>query len=207
MRSCFPLFQSHIDLAHQYWQTALTPGDTAIDATCGNGHDSLVLAKWALSETAGKLIVMDIQVAAITNTHNLLASRLSEKSLSRVHYLQQSHAEFPASIAKRSVKLIVYNLGYLPGGDKSLTTMTDSSLESIQRALELIVNGGVISITCYPGHPEGEKEHEKILALVNTLPSNEWNCCHHKWMHSPKAPSLLLLQRGSTQSFEYTDTE
>jgi hypothetical protein len=89
----------------------------------------------------------------------------------------------------------VYNLGYLPGGKKSITTQTDTTLESVKLSLELLADDGAISITCYPGHEEGAREEKELLAFAETLSSKEWNVCQHKWLNRPRSPSLLWLLR------------
>lgn len=188
MRTKFSLFSSHLDLAHTYWARLITPEDTVIDATCGNGWDTLALAQCHPS----LLIALDIQEEALKNTKRLLNENglLHKASL----YLQ-SHESFPPV---ENVKLIVYNLGYLPGGDKSRTTLEGTTLQSLQRAAELVVDGGAISITCYPGHPEGEKEQTAVVQWVKTLDPQVWNVCHHQWLNRHKSPSLLFLQKKQT---------
>lgn len=195
MRGVFPLFQSHLDLAHHYWERLLEPGDCAIDATCGNGHDSLYVGGRCLTKDAGALYLIDLQESALENTYMRLAAELDPALLERVTFLKQCHSTFPASIKPESVKLIVYNLGYLPGGDKGKTTQVNSTLESLKSALLLIVKGGAISITCYPGHEEGAVEEENALAFCANLDPKVWSCCHHRWINRHRAPSLLLIQR------------
>lgn len=191
MRGQFPLFQSPIDLAHHYWANILKQGDIAIDATCGNGWDTLVLAKLF----SGKLFSFDIQEAAIESTHALLNKELSEEVRNRIEIIHGSHAAFPSWI--ETAKLIVYNLGYLPGaGNKELTTKTESTIASLQQALKLLSSGGMISITCYPGHPEGEKEEKALIAFVEKLDPKTWSCCHHRWLNRRSSPSLLVIQRA-----------
>lgn len=175
---------AHIDLAHQYWARLIQPGDTVIDATCGNGHDTLALAKLPV----GKIFAIDLQPEAIRSTR----TRLKGHS---VTYIEGCHSTFPEEIGRDTVRLIVYNLGYLPGGDKTKTTMTQTTLESIKNAQELIMNGGAISITCYPGHPEGKREEEAILEYVESLDPALWSCWHHRWINRYASPSLLLLQK------------
>jgi ubiquinone/menaquinone biosynthesis C-methylase UbiE len=130
-------FKSHIDLAHRYWQDIVTFGDIVIDATCGNGHDTLMLAKLALNNDLGNVYALDIQACAIAKTKELLTHELPMDLLPRVHFIEGSHETFPDQIQEKSVKLIVYNLGYLPGGNKSLTTRTSSTLHSLAAAQKL----------------------------------------------------------------------
>jgi len=94
------------------------------------------------------------------------------------------------------VRLITYNLGYLPGGgDKSLTTKVETTVESVRKALKLIQAGGAISITLYPGHSEGQREETQLLSFIKKLTPLEWNCCHHQWLNRNKSPSLLFIQK------------
>jgi len=190
MHQHFPLFNSHLDLAHHYWKRVIGEGDWIIDATCGNGHDSLILA--ILLQNGG-LIGLDIQQKALESTR----LRLNSSGINAPIYLfQQSHVSFPALAYEHPIRLIVYNLGYLPGGDKSLTTQTDTTLTSINAALQLLEPGGLLSITCYPGHEEGGKEQEALISQLSQLKSSDWNVCHHTFPHRILAPSLLLIQKS-----------
>lgn len=172
-----------LTFAHEEWKKHLKPGDRAIDATCGNGHDALVLSKLNLSH----LYVFDIQEQALQATKNRLGP---QKNIS---YHLCCHALF--SEVKAPIDLIVYNLGYLPGGDKSLTTQTTTTLKSLEKGLQLLSSGGLISITLYPGHPEGEREKKALLAHVTTFSPKKFQVSHHRVLNRSKAPSLLLIKK------------
>lgn len=191
MFSQYPLFQSHLDLAHQHWQKLVKAGDLVIDATCGNGHDTVFLA-----QLDAKVIAMDIQPEALEKTKIYLNEILLETQKNNVQLIHGCHSSFPAWIEAESVKLIVYNLGYLPGGNKEATTKTATTLASLSEAQRLLLPGGVFSITCYPGHPEGALEEEALLSLASTLSPKEWSCCHHRWVNRRSSPSLLLIQKS-----------
>ena len=187
--------KSHLNLAHQYWRGLVSAGDIVVDATCGNGHDSLTLSHLALSEGSGGLVSCDIQEQALINAQELLAQELSSAQQSRVLWRRGCHSKFPEELREGSVKLVVYNLGYLPGGDKSLTTQVETTLQSVEAAQELLMSGGALSITCYPGHAEGAREEEALLGYVRKLDPAGWSCCHHRWLNREKAPSLLWIQK------------
>lgn len=192
----FSLFQSHLDLAHDYWKNIIQVGDTVIDATCGHGKDTLKLCQLALSTNIGKVYAFDIQEQAIHSTHHYLTSHLMMEFNSRIVIEQRCHSIFPNDILPESVKLIVYNLGYLPGGNKTKTTKRSTTIQSLSQAQNLLQPGGVISITCYPGHIEGEKEQEMLLKYASSLFPRGWSCCHHMWLNRKQAPSLLLIQKS-----------
>ncbi|MCC5831867.1 MAG: class I SAM-dependent methyltransferase [Chlamydiales bacterium] len=166
---------NHLQLAHTYWEETLSPGDRVIDATCGNGYDTSFLAQFEV-----EVIAYDIQKEAIEATR---------AKAPKATYRLQSHASF----VETEAALIIYNLGYLPGGNKDLTTMCESTLKSVRNALEIATKA--VSITCYPGHPEGEREEAALVELACSLDPRKWTVCYHSWLNREKAPSLIWLVR------------
>lgn len=200
MRTLFPLFNSHLDLAHRYWEALVEPGDEVIDATCGNGHDTLKLV--TLTAQQGKVYAFDNQKQAIESARRHIEENLSPELNARVEFHQRCHSSFPESIAVGSIRLIVYNLGYLPGGDKGRTTEVETTLASLDQALKLLCFGGVVSVTCYPGHEEGSKEEAAIQRYAAGLPPKEWSSCHHKWLNRDHSPSLMIIQKHGSLSLK-----
>ena len=189
----------HLTLAKSYWRAHLKPGDIAIDATCGNGHDTLFLSQLILSDPSSAVFSFDIQPEAIQNAEQLLRRHLSPDHFRRVLLHRRSHLELNTVPLPFSPRLIVYNLGYLPGGNKALTTKMASTLDSVKLSLALLADDGAISITCYPGHQEGEKEEQALLQFAESLASQSWEVCHHRWLNRPRSPSLLwILHHSST---------
>jgi hypothetical protein len=181
----------HLSLAKFYWKNFLEPGDIAIDATCGNGHDTLYLATLPLSS----LFALDIQEDAIKNARALLKTHLMREAIDKVLFFRVSHRNFEILPLPAPPRLIVYNLGYLPGGDKTITTETGSTLESVSSALSILAKNGAISITCYPGHNEGKKEEEALLTFAQSLPASQWDICYHRWVNRFRSPSVLWISR------------
>lgn len=168
----------HLELAHNYWREIVTPEDVVIDATCGNGHDTAALARMS------KLVyALDVQKTAIEKTR----ARLKSEGLENVVYIEGCHSNFP--LIQEPVKLIVYNLGYLPGGDKGITTMETTTLASLAKACELVAPSGMISIMCYPGHEEGAREEGGVMEWVKGL--DGWSYKLHAWEN--RQPRLLIL--------------
>lgn len=187
------MHKSHIELAHAYWKQLLKPGDAVIDATCGNGHDALFLCSLLLNrEKPSQIYLIDRQAEAIQNTKERLYQHFGQR-LSGVKFFQQCHSQFPEEIS--SIKLIVYNLGYLPGGNKEITTISLTTIESLKAATKLVAAGGTISVTCYPGHAAGKIEEQAVLEYASALPATEWSCCHHRWTNRHEAPSLLMIYK------------
>jgi ribosomal protein L11 methylase PrmA len=177
------------NLAHLEWVKILKAGDTVIDATVGNGRDTLAIAK--MLQGQGTIIGYDIQPQALENAKNLFEKELNQEHLRCITLKKQSHETFDEA----NVKLIVYNLGYLPGGDKNLTTKVESTLTSLKNACLAINQSGMISVTCYPGHEEGEKEERAVLEWTKTLCPKSWCITVFSWANRQKAPSLVLIRR------------
>lgn len=175
------IFSPHLTLAKNYWKAHLNPSHLAIDATCGNGHDSLFLSELC------QVICLDIQNEALAATENLLAKHQKKALLHRL-----CHSQIDALPLPHPPHLIVYNLGYLPGGNKSLTTQTQTTLLSVKKSLELLAPEGALSLTCYPGHEEGLKEEGALLEWASSLPPI-WSVCYHKWLNRPRSPTLLWI--------------
>ncbi|MBM3208178.1 MAG: 16S rRNA (cytosine(1402)-N(4))-methyltransferase [Chlamydiae bacterium] len=192
----FPLFSNPIHLAHLFWLNLIKKDDIVIDATVGNGKDILFLASTLMNLGGGSIYGLDIQKQAIETTHELLKEH-AERFLPHTRLIHASHESFPREILQGSVKLIVYNLGYLPGGDKTITTMTESTIISIKSSLELICPGGAISITCYPGHEEGHKEFLALTTLLTTLAKSKFCVTSHTWMNRQNSPLLLFIQKST----------
>jgi SAM-dependent methyltransferase len=182
-------------LAHTIAASALAPGETAIDATCGNGHDTLVLAR--LVGPGGRVIAIDIQQAAIENTRrSLAAAGLDDGRATLVH---DCHEAALLRIAPASVAWIMFNLGYLPGGDHAVTTITRSTVAALDAAWVALRPGGVLSIACYPGHPEGAGEAAAVESWMRATAANgaaRAAIYQQPFTRSP-APLLWLASRRS----------
>lgn len=172
-----------LKFGHSVWKNHLKKGDRAIDATCGNGHDTLFLAAQDLSH----LYVFDIQEEALQATQKRVGFKKN------ISYHLGCHSLFEG--ARPPVDLIVYNLGYLPGGDKSLTTRVETTLQSVEMGLSLLSPEGLISLTLYPGHPEGKREEEALLSLAQEFSPKNFQVSHHRILNRSNAPSLLLIRK------------
>lgn len=131
-----------------------------VDATCGNGHDSIFLSKFHNRV----LHCIDIQEISIENT------KIALKNEENTYFHHTSHSTL--DYIEEPIDLIVYNLGYLPGSDKSIITNSITTTSSLEKALERLSNQGMISITIYTGHDGGQDEEKAILTLIKTIPTN-----------------------------------
>ena len=157
------------EMAHLILQRHIRDGDTVIDATAGNGHDTLFLAR-AVGET-GHVHAIDIQPQAIARAR----LRIDESGLaSRVSWHPACHSSLHTLVSPASISTVVFNLGYLPGDDHGTTTETQSTLSALQAAREVLLPGGVLSVTCYPGHDAGATEAEEIAAQWPAWSASGW---------------------------------
>lgn len=177
-----------VSLSHKLFAQVIAPGDLVVDATCGNGQDSLQLAR--LLKGLGRLVMYDIQEQAIHNTKQLLHDQLTEDEIKTLEFKLQSHEH----ICEQGAKLVHYNLGYLPRSDKSITTMVNSTMISIQKALSLLCCKGCVSVVCYPGHDQGAKETCALESFAQTLSPQQWQVHSHVIMNRHKSPRLLIFQ-------------
>lgn len=148
--------------AHARVAACLREGDTAVDATAGNGHDTAFLA--ARVGAGGRVFAFDVQSAAIESARR----RVESAGLGgRVEFLQLSHARM-AERVPAGVAAVMFNLGYLPGGDHALITHRDETLKALDVALGLLRPGGVLTVVCYPGHPGGDEEAEAVTGWAKS---------------------------------------
>ncbi|MFA6118704.1 MAG: class I SAM-dependent methyltransferase [Parachlamydiales bacterium] len=187
-------FSPHLKISHEYWKNFLKKDHIAVDATCGNGYDSLVLLNILLKPLNGHLFCFDIQKKAIENTYVLLKENTEPQFLEKIIFLNESHEDFSKFI-KTPINLFIYNLGYLPKGDKTLTTKKNSTLNSIKSAMQLLAEDGAISIISYPGHKEGAEEEKELIDFFVSLDRTSYSVCYHKWLNKEKAPSFFWIER------------
>ena len=155
---------SLVQEVHRRLADVIEAGDLCLDATAGNGLDTLFLSQ--LVEESGTVHAMDVQEDALRITEGLLA--LNEVQL-RVTTHLSCHSKIETVLppsAKGRIRAVTFNLGYLPKGDKSITTSEESTLPAIRIAYEWLVRRGILSILCYRGHPGGKSEEEEIRKLI-----------------------------------------
>jgi predicted O-methyltransferase YrrM len=158
-----------------------------VDMTAGNGNDSLVMAK--LLQHDGHLYAFDVQQEALDNTLALLTeNNIDEKSYS---LRLDSHENIDQYI-KMPITAAMYNLGYLPNGDKALTTRSDSTVASLKKVLPRLKNGGIITIIAYPGHDGGE-EYYAVDNYLSGLPAREYEISRTEMLGKMFSPVLYLI--------------
>jgi SAM-dependent methyltransferase len=155
--------------------------DAAIDATLGNGYDTNFLSKHFK-----KVYSFDIQKNSIEN--------YKIKQEKNTILINESHENLQNFIDDK-VDCIMYNLGFLPGGDKAITTKSHSTIKSLENALSILNPGGIISIAIYTGHSEGMKEHDAIMKFISGFSKKDYGTMLHSFMNRDNAPKLLIIEK------------
>lgn len=179
------------ETVHRILSEVLEPGDIAIDATAGNGHDTLFLAQ-SVGPT-GRVFAFDLQTIAIENTRR----RLQSAGCENVVLLEADHANMASQIPAENqgqIACVVFNLGYLPGSDKTYVTQPHSTYAAITQALRFLKPCGVLTILVYTGHPGGLDECQTVERLLQTLSSHEFAIDWHL-SDLPHAPRLFVVTR------------
>ncbi|AIL32059.1 class I SAM-dependent methyltransferase [Basilea psittacipulmonis] len=176
-----------LKFAHQLAKERLQAGDVAVDATMGNGHDTLMLAQ-AVGHT-GKVYAFDVQEQALIRTQERLHQH---QALTPVTLIQASHEFLDRYIQNETPKIIMFNFGYLPGADKQYTTQTQTSLTALDKAISLLSEKGLLILCIYPGHEEGAKESVAIEQWARALPQSHYQVLQYGFINLINRPPYLL---------------
>ena len=160
-------------------------GDIVLDCTVGNGNDTISLAK--LVGQTGKVYGFDIQKKAIDIT---LEQLTCENINNRVILIEDGHENIDLYIQEK-LDFIIYNLGYLPKGDKRIKTNKDTTLISLKKSLNLLNNNGIILITCYIGHDGGLDEKKLVEQLLSNLDQKIYNVIKYEFINQKNFPPIL----------------
>lgn len=181
-----PTVQAHREVA-----AVLCVGETAVDATAGNGHDTLFLAQRV--GPAGRVVTFDIQQEAIEATKARLAA---EGLLERVTLVHGSHGDLAARVSPGGVAAVMFNLGYFPGGDHGVITRPAETLRALAAARSVLRPGGILTLVCYPGHPGGAEESAAVVVWAEALEVAAWEMAVFRRTDTAKpAPFLVRVRR------------
>lgn len=177
-----------LGVSHRFLRQHLPAGGFAIDATAGNGGDTLLLCE-TVGKT-GRVLALDIQEQAVENTRALL----QEKGWSDIsQVVQDSHAFLDKYAAPESADCVVFNFGWLPGGDHNVFTQKDSSLVAIEKGLACLKPGGIMSLCVYYGRNNGYEERDAILDYVRGLDHRKYTVMVVDFANRINDPPIPIL--------------
>lgn len=171
-----------LEMAHNFLAQIITKEDIVVDATMGNGHDTLFLAK-----LAKQVYAFDIQEQALEKT----SQRLQEAGLSNAELILQGHETVDQFVTE--VKAAIFNLGYLPSADKSIITQPQTTIEALDKLCHMLVKGGRIAIMIYYGHEGGDIEKDAVMDFVSQLPQQEYTATIYRTLNQINNPPFLVM--------------
>lgn len=178
-----------INYSHHLLQKALQKGDTVIDATCGNGHDTLFLSQTVGEE--GHVFAFDIQKQAIENSQLLIENN----GYDNVTFIHDSHAhieQYMFENLKGQIGGAIFNLGYLPKGDKSIITKGESTIQALDTILTYLKKEGIVVLVVYPGHEGGEDERDMVLKYTINLDQKAFTVLRYGFINQKNNPPFIL---------------
>ncbi|MFD1427892.1 16S rRNA C1402 N4-methylase RsmH [Kroppenstedtia sanguinis] len=186
---------STLTQAHHWVKSVLNPGSLVVDATVGNGNDTLFLAQ-AVGST-GQVHGFDIQQEALDRT----GDRLRKAGLSEQVTLHRAgHEQMAKTLplqSKGKVQAIMFNLGYLPRGNPRVITRADTTLLALEQALEWLAPGGILTVMLYTGHPGGIEEAEKVVNLLKRLDAGRFRTVSCQTLNRHQAPMLTAVAKSN----------
>ena len=194
-----------VEFSHHLLRERLFPGDMAIDATAGNGHDTHFLAQ--LTGEDGIVFAFDVQGGAIAATRSLLERwGVPAASWQLVHAGHETMLEVIPATWHGRAGAVLFNLGYLPGSDKSITTGAETTVAAMRSALTLLRPGGILVAVLYAGHPGGAQEAQAVLDFCAGLPTREFHSVEYRTLNSRNhPPSVVAIEKaGSDLEPEYS---
>ncbi|KAB0443091.1 tRNA (mnm(5)s(2)U34)-methyltransferase [Lysinibacillus fusiformis] len=172
--------------AQQLLKDSVGDGDTVVDATAGNGHDTLFLAQQVGDE--GQVYAFDVQKEALDATlHRLLDHGLEHRAL----VLNKGHEEV-ANFVHKPVAAAIFNLGYLPGGNHDIITKPSTTIQAIEDLLKLLKVGGLIILVIYHGHPGGKEERDTVIDFVSQLPQKYVHVLKYEFLNQQNDPPFVI---------------
>lgn len=165
----------------------------AVDATTGNGHDTLFLAS-QVGET-GRVWAFDVQEAALASARGRFAVEAPEL-LDRVVFVPTGHETvrevLPPEVADR-VRAVTFNLGFLPGSDKQVVTRASTTLRALHDLADMLAVGGILSVHAYRGHEGGQEEDEAVRAWFEGLSWKRWRAAEYRFTNKHRNGEVLYL--------------
>lgn len=175
-----------IQYAQSLLQMAISEGDIAVDATAGNGHDTLFLAN--LVGDDGYVYAFDVQKEAVDATlHRLLDNNLEHRAI----VLRDGHENIVKYVTK-PVAGAVFNLGYLPGSNHAIVTKGNTTIQALESLLKLLKVGGMIVLVVYHGHEGGKDERDEVIHFVRDLPQKYIHVLRYEFINQKNDPPFII---------------
>ncbi|WDV47893.1 class I SAM-dependent methyltransferase [Clostridiaceae bacterium M8S5] len=180
-------FNNATSIAKLVMSNNIKPNSLVVDATMGNGNDTLQLAK--LVKDQGKVYSFDIQIVAIEKTREKL---LTHNLLDTVVLINDTHENIDTYI-ESNIDFAVFNLGYLPSGDHTIVTKPSSTIKALELCLNKLNANGIVTISIYYGHNGGIEEKKAVEDYLSSLPQKEYNIVKMDFINQANNPPILIV--------------
>lgn len=188
----YKILNNTVSITKSYIKRYIKHGQVVLDATVGNGKDTVLMAN--MVGDSGKVYGFDIQEIAIEKTRELLKEN---NLIERAIFIKDSHENLNKYISLK-LDFIIYNLGYLPNGDKNIVTKSSSTIKSLKSSLNLLNYNGLLLINSYIGHAGGLEENIQIENLLKDLNQKEFNVLKHTFINQKNNPHILYIVEKSS---------
>ncbi|WP_144510872.1 class I SAM-dependent methyltransferase [Bacillus sp. FJAT-22090] len=175
-----------LPFAKELLASVIKPGDIVVDATAGNGHDTLFLEN--LVGVSGHVYAFDVQQEAIQSTSDKLEQAGLIGHVSLIHDGHENVAKYVSG----EVAAAIFNLGYLPGSDHEIVTRGASTIKAIESLLHLLKVGGLIILVVYYGHEGGKEEKDALLSFVQQLPQSYAHVLSYQFLNQQNNPPFII---------------
>ncbi|MCS4485302.1 tRNA (mnm(5)s(2)U34)-methyltransferase [Staphylococcus americanisciuri] len=180
------IVQRILPFAKELISTHIHSHSTVIDATCGNGHDTLFLAQ---SVPEGYVYACDIQQTAIEATRNKIKDF---KHVTLVHTGHENIIKHIQPVHLAHLDAAIFNLGYLPKGDKHIVTQPETTITAIEQIFEHLRPEGIIVLVIYPGHPEGQIESEQVYRYLQSFDQHQAHILQYAFINQQNNPPYII---------------
>ncbi len=177
-----------VEYTHDFFRKWLKEGGLYIDATVGNGHDTEFLCKGV--GATGRVIGFDIQNIAIAQTRERL---IDADVLERCQLVNDGHEQLDNYVGEQSVDGIMFNFGYLPGGDHACATKGTTSIQAIEKGLKALKPGGIMSLCIYSGQDSGFEEKDAIFKYLKKIDQKNYVIIKSEFYNRPNNPPIPVF--------------
>ena len=177
-----------LELHKRFILEHLREGDVAVDFTMGNGHDTEFLSK-TVGES-GHVYAFDIQEQAVESTRKNLAAAGCPENYTLIH---DSHHNVKNYVSE-PIRAGMFNLGYLPGSDKKITTLHQTTRVAVEKAINMLAPDGILLIAVYPGHDEGTVEGNMLAEMLAEYNRRKYCCACFRILNSPISPFFYTIE-------------
>ena len=180
------LLKNSLIISHELVSKVVQPGDIVVDATMGNGNDTLFLAN--LVGDTGKVFAFDVQQLALDNTKKRL---MDAGLLERAELILDGHQNI-GKYVPTGIRAVMFNLGYLPKGDHNIGTKAETTIAAIENSMELLCKEGIVMLVIYYGGDSGFEEKDAVLEYFKTLDCKKYSVLVHDFVNQVNCPPIAV---------------